>query len=41
VGPPALASEVGPNDLRIGDLGPDGNASFDGRYPAMALQTHH
>jgi hypothetical protein len=29
IGPPALASEVGPNDFRISDMGPDGDANFD------------
>jgi hypothetical protein len=29
IGPPALASEIGPNDFRISDMGPDGDANFD------------
>jgi hypothetical protein len=29
IGPPALASEIGANDFRISDMGPDGDANFD------------
>jgi hypothetical protein len=29
IGPPAFASEIGPNDFRISDMGPDGDANFD------------
>ena len=28
VGPSALASEIGPNDFRISDMGPDGDVNF-------------
>ncbi len=28
VGPSALASEIGPNDFRISDMGPDGDVDF-------------
>jgi len=29
IGPSALASEIGANDFRISDMGPDGDANFD------------
>ena len=36
VGPSALASEIGPNDFRISDMGPDGDTAFGDNHPAVA-----
>jgi hypothetical protein len=35
VGPFALASEIGPHDFRISDMGPDGHVNFAARHPAL------
>jgi hypothetical protein len=34
--PAALASEIGPNDFRISQMGPDGDPNFDAGAPAIA-----
>jgi hypothetical protein len=36
MGPSALASEIGPNDFRISQMGPDGTAKLDAFAPAAA-----
>ena len=35
----ALASEVGPNDFRISQMGPDGITGFSGISPAVAYNS--
>jgi hypothetical protein len=35
----ATGAEVGINDFRISDMGPDGNTDYDARYPAVAYKS--
>jgi hypothetical protein len=35
----ATGNQVGPNDFRISDMGPDGNAGFDAFVPAVAYNS--